>query len=167
MKSVLILLSLVFSGFLFLQAYGEPTVSQPAGLDHPGIQWNWKIKADNYNFVVTTVSNYDMQNVTLNKDNKELIFDSNSTHSGNIAEIQIPHDLIGGNLTVTQNGKQVFPLIVNNGNLTLVVLKFNQTGMMATHVMGTTYLPEFSGVATLVMVISVGITIFLARIRRV
>lgn len=168
MKSVLILLLLV-SGLLFVQAYGqESPIPQRAGLDHPGIQWSWKIKADDYNFVVTTTSNYDMKNVTLNKDNKELIFEGDSTHDGNIAEIQIPNDLISGNLTVTQNGQQLSPLIINGANSSLIVLKFNQTGDVTTNVMGTTYLPEFSGVTALVMIISVGIvTLFTTKMRRI
>ena len=168
MKSVLILLPLI-SGLLFAQAYGQvPGIPQHAPLDHPGIQWNWKIKADDYNFVVTTITNYDMKNVTLNKANKELIFEGNSAHDGNIAEIQIPHDLIGGNLTVTQNGQQLSPLIINSGNYSLLVLKFNQTGDTTTNIMGTTYLPEFSGVSALVMVISVGIVmLFTAKMRRI
>ncbi len=168
MKSVLILLSLLVSGLLFTQAYGQvSTTPQHMGLDHPGIKWDWKIKADDYNFVVTTVSNYDMKNVTLNKDNKELIFTGNSTHDGNIAEIQIPHGLISGNLTVTQNGLQLSPLIINSGNYSLIVLKFNQTGGVTTNIMGTTYLPEFSGVAALVMIISVGIVmLFTTKMRR-
>lgn len=166
MKSAIILFSILVSGFLFAQAYAQSAIPQNAGLDHPGIKWDWKIKADDYNFVVSTVSNYDMKNVTLNKDNKELIFEGNSTHDGNIAEIQIPHDLISGNLTVTQNGQSLSPLIISNGNSTLVVLKFNQTGTTTTHIMGTTYLPEFSGVVTLVMLASVGFTIFFTKTRR-
>ncbi|MEO9277612.1 MAG: hypothetical protein ABI340_07540 [Nitrososphaera sp.] len=169
MKSVLVLLSLLISGLLFVQAYGQtPAVPQHMALDHPGIKWNWKIKADDYNFVVTTVSNYDMKNVTLNKDNKELIFEGNSAHDGNIAEIQIPHDLINGNLTVIQNGQQISALIINSGNSSLVVLKFNQTGDITTNIMGTTYLPEFSGMAELVMMTSIVIVmLFTTKMRRI
>lgn len=144
------------SGLFLGNAFGQETViPKNSGLDHPGIKWDWKIKADDYNFIVTTVSNYDMKNVTLNKDNKELILLGDSTHDRNIAEIEIPHNLIGGNLTVFQNDTQVSPLIINNGNTSLVVLKFNQTGESSTSIMGTTYLPEFAQITPFVMIISI------------
>jgi len=131
-----------------------------ADLNHPGIKWEWKIKTANYTYIVTTVSNYDMKNVTLNSDNKELIFTGNSTHTDNIAEIEIPRNLIGGSLTITQDGKQISPIVINGTNGSTIMLKFNQTGTTTTNVLGTTYLPEFGGISTLVMVISIGMVIF-------
>ena len=95
-----------------------------------------------------------MKNVTLDKNNKELILTGTSPHAGNIAEIEIPHDLIGGNLTIFQNSKQTFPLIINSGNTSLVVLKFNETGNITTNIIGTTYLPEFAGITPLIMIVS-------------
>ena len=70
---------------------------QIKGLDHPGIKWGWPIKADPYTFIVNTTSNYDLQNVTFDKDAKTLTFLGNSSHAGNIAEIEIPTNVIGGN----------------------------------------------------------------------
>lgn len=138
-----------------------------ADLDRPGIKWDWKIKTANDTYIVTTVSNYDMKNVTLNSSDKELIFIGNSTHTGNIAEIEIPHDLLGGSLTITQDGNQISPIIINGTDSTTIMLKFNQTGVTTTNVLGTTYLPEFGGISTLVMVISVGIAIFSLKIRNI
>jgi len=137
-------------------------LSAPAFADfnHPGIKWEWKIKTANYTYIVTTVSNYDMKNVTLNSNNKELIFTGNSTHNDNIAEIEIPRNLIGGSLTIIQDGKQVSPIVINGTDSSTILLKFNQTGTTTTNVLGTTYLPEFGGISTLVMAISIGMTIF-------
>jgi hypothetical protein len=137
-----------------------------ADLSYPGIKWDWKIKAANYTYIVTTVSNYDMKNVTLNSDNKELIFTGNSTHANNIAEIGIPSNLIGGSLTVTQDGRQISPIIINGTDSSTIMLKFNQTGTTTTNVLGTTYLPEFGGISTLVMVISIGMVIFTLKTRK-
>ena len=137
-----------------------------ADIDHPGIKWEWKINAANYTYIVTTVSNYDMKNVTLNSDNKELIFTGNSTHTNNIVEIEIPHNLIGGSLTVTQDGKQISPIIINGTDSSTVMLKFNQTGITTTNVLGTTYLPEFGGIGTLVLVISIGMVVFTLKTRK-
>ncbi|MHB8545839.1 MAG: hypothetical protein ACYDAJ_03650 [Nitrosotalea sp.] len=139
-------------------------VSVPKNLDHPGIKWDWKIKAENYTFDVITVSNYDLKNVTFNEMNKELVFLGNSTHAGNIAEIQIPTNLIGGKLTVAQDGKPISAIIVNGSDSSTIMLKFNQTGVTNTSVIGTTYLPEFSNVALLVMVLSISMVLLIPKI---
>lgn len=135
-------------------------------LNHPGIRWAWKFNADQYTFTVNTTSNFDMQNVTFNKENKSLTFFGNSPHTGNIAEIEIPRNLIGGNYTVFHNGVSISPVILTNGNLTTVILNFNDTGNSTTKVVGTTYLPEFSGIASIIMVISFGILFLTQRYRR-
>ena len=142
------------------------TIESPKGLNHPGIKWDWTITAEKYTFDVTTVSNYDMKNVTFNPANKELIFTGISPHGGNIAEIEIPHNLIGGNLTVMQYGKTLSPLIIQGTNSSTIMLKFNQTGLSTTSVMGTTYLPEFSSVAPLVMVLSTVMVLFTLRLKK-
>ena len=130
-------------------------------LNHPGIRWAWKINADQYTFVVNTTSNYDMQNVVFNKDTKTLTFLGNSPHDGNVAEIEIPSNLIGGNYTVYQNGAQISPIVLKNGNLTTVILNFNGTGNSTTNIAGTTYLPEFGGIAPAIMAVSF-VALFLA-----
>lgn len=158
MKTEIIISCVLILGLLSAPAFAD--------LNHPGIKWEWKIYAANYTYIVTTVSNYDMKNVTLNSNNKELIFTGNSTYTDSIAEIQIPNNLIGGSLTVTQDGKQISPIIINGTDSSTVMLKFNQTGITTTNVLGTTYLPEFGGVSTLVMVISIGMVIFTLKTRK-
>lgn len=162
--SSIVLSSIILLGFSSSQAFAqEPTLSSGP---HMGIKWNWKIKAENYTFVVVTVSNYDMKNVTFNKVNKELVFTGDSVHQGNIAEIEIPHNLIGGNLTVTQDGKPISSIIIPGTNSSTIMLKYNQTGLVNTSIVGTTYLPEFSSIAPLVMVLSVVIVLFTLRLRK-
>lgn len=156
-------IEIIISCVLLLGLLSAPAF---ADLSYPGIKWEWKINAANYTYIVTTVSNYDMKNVTLNSDNKELIFTGNSTHTDNIAEIEIPSNLIGGSLTVTQDGKQISPIVINGTGSSTIMLKFNQTGITTTNVLGTTYLPEFGGVSALVMVISIGMAIFTLKTRK-
>ncbi|MGI0046037.1 MAG: hypothetical protein ACREBB_02450 [Nitrosotalea sp.] len=136
-------------------------------LNHPGIKWAWPINTGNYTFIVNTTSNYDMQNVTFDKDSKTLTFLGNSSHTGNIAEIEIPSNLIGGNYTTLQDGKQAMPIVLKNGNLTTVILKFNDSGNVVTHITGTTYLPEFSGIAPMIMVVSFGMLFLTWKYRRI
>jgi len=163
LRSQILLSCVILLGLLSAPAFAQQ-VTAPKSLDHPGIKWDWKIKAENYTFDVATVSNYDMKNVTFNKINKELIFTGNSTHDGNIAEIDIPTNLIGGNLTVAQNGKPVSAIVIPGTDSSTIMLKFNQTGTMDTSVFGTTYLPEFSSVTLLVMVLSVTMVLFIPRL---
>ena len=166
MKSIVIIFSILVVGIIWAQAFGEESATKDTSLNPPGIKWSWEIKADNYTFIVGTTSNYDMKNVTLDKDNKELILTGASPHAGNTAEIEIPHDLIGGNLTIFQNSKQTFPLIINSGNTSLVVLKFNETGNTTTNIIGTTYLPEFAGIAPLIMIVSFVIVFLTLRMSK-
>ncbi|MBI3640718.1 MAG: hypothetical protein HY223_10505 [Thaumarchaeota archaeon] len=156
-------IEIIISCILILGLLSAPAF---ANLEYPGIKWEWKIKTANYTYIVTTVSNYDMKTVTLNSDNKELIFIGNSTHAGNIAEIVIPRNLIGGSLTVTQDGKQISPIMINGTDSSTIILKFNQTGTTTVNVLGTTYLPEFGGISTLVIVFSIGMVIFTLKTRK-
>lgn len=136
------------------------------GFNHLGLRWAWPIHADQYTFIVNTTANYDVQNVTFDKQDKKLTFLGNSSHTDNIAEIEIPSNLIGGNYTIYQDGKQASPIVLKNGNLTTVILKFNDTGNVKTDILGTTYLPEFSGVITIVMLVSFGFLLLTTRYRK-
>ncbi len=161
---LILVLVLGLSSILFSeQALGQ---IQFQNLNHPGLKWGWPIKAEQYTFTVNTTSNYDMQNVTFNKDTKTLTFLSNSSHTQNIAEIEIPSNLIGGNYTIYQDGKQISPIILKNGNLTTVILKFNDSGSVKTDIAGTTYLPEFSGIVPVIMAASFGILFLTLRSRK-
>ena len=163
MRTQILLSCVILLGLLAVPAFAQQ-VTAPKNLDHPGIKWDWKIKAENYTFDVSTVSNYDMKNVTFNQINKELVFTGNSTHDGNIAEIEIPTNLIGGNLTVVQDGKPVSAIVIPGTSSSTIMLKFNQTGTTDTSVFGTTYLPEFSSVALLVMILSVTMVLVIPRL---
>ena len=164
MKIVLILSLVLVLGSFSVQAFALDFNFQ--GLNHPGIRWAWKIPADQYVFTVNTTSNFDMQNVVFNKDTKTLTFLGTSPHTGNIAEIEIPSNLVGGNYTIYHNGAQISPIVLKNGNLTTVILNFNDTGNSTTNVMGTTYLPEFGGIAPIIMAISFVILFLTFRYRK-
>ncbi|MGI0075394.1 MAG: hypothetical protein ACREA5_05565, partial [Nitrosotalea sp.] len=96
----------------------------------------------------------------------ELVFLGNSSFTGSIAEVEIPTNLIGGTLTVTQDGKPVSAIVIPGANSSTIMLKFNQTGVTNTSVVGTTYLPEFSNVALLVMVLSITMVLLMPKLRK-
>ena len=167
MKAILVLSFVLVLGMFCVPAFAANMNFTGMNLNHPGIRWAWKINADPYIFIVNTTSNFDMQNVAFNKDTKTLTFLGNSHHTGNIAEIEIPSNLIGGNYTIYHKGAQISPIVLKNGNLTTVILNFNDTGNSTTNVVGTTYLPEFAGVAPLVMIISFVALFITFRMRKI
>lgn len=119
--------------------------------DKTGLKKDFTIETSGYDFEVETVSNFEINDVEFSRDDKKLTFDITSSLENNFAEILIPINLINGNLTVFVNGEEVFPQIRKNDKISFVVLEFNGTGHNTMEIIGTTYLPEFSGVILLVI----------------
>ena len=139
------LLAIVIVSVVFLPpAYGA--ISEKTGLKKDFI-----IETSGYDFEVETVSNFNIQDVQFNRDDKKLTFNINSDLENNFAEIQIPVNLINGNLTVFVNGHEIFPEIRKNDKISFIVLEFEGNGTNTLEIIGTTYLPEFSSAAIIVM----------------
>jgi len=139
------LLAIVIVSVVFLPpAYGA--ISEKTGLKKDFI-----IETSGYDFEVETVSNFNIQDVQFNRDDKKLTFNINSELENNFAEIQIPVNLINGNLTVFVNGHEIFPEIRKNDKVSFIVLEFEGSGTNTLEIIGTTYLPEFSSAALIVM----------------
>ena len=119
--------------------------------DKTGLKRDFTIETSGYDFEVETVANFEIDNVEFSRDNKKLTFDITSGIENNFAEILIPINLINGNLTVFVNGEEVFPQIRKNDKISFIVLEFNGTGHNTMEIIGTTYLPEFSGITLLVI----------------
>lgn len=119
--------------------------------DKTGLKRDFTIETSGYDFEVETVANFEIDNVEFSRDDKKLTFDITSGIENNLAEILIPINLINGNLTVFVNGDEVFPQIRKNDKISFVVLEFNGTGHNTVEIIGTTYLPEFSGITLLVI----------------
>lgn len=139
------LLAIVIVSVVFLPpAYGA--ISEKTGLKK-----DFTIETSGYDFEVETVSNFNIQDVQFNRDDKKLTFNINSELENNFAEIQIPVNLINGNLTVFVNGHEIFPEIRKNDKISFIVLEFEGNGTNTLEIIGTTYLPEFSSAALIVM----------------
>jgi len=139
------LLAIVIASVVFLPpAYGA--ISEKTGLKK-----DFTIETSGYDFEVETVSNFNIQDVQFNRDDKKLTFNINSELVNNFAEIQIPVNLINGNLTVFVNGHEIFPEIRKNDKISFIVLEFEGSGTNTLEIIGTTYLPEFSSAAIIVM----------------
>ena len=116
-----------------------------------GLKKDFTIETSGYDFEVETISNFNIQDVQFDRDDKKLIFNINSELESNFAEIQIPINLINGNLTVFVNGHEIFPEIRKNDKISFIVLEFEGNGTNTLEIIGTTYLPEFSSAAIIVM----------------
>lgn len=139
------LLAIVIVSVVFLPpAYGA--ISEKTGLKK-----DFTIETSGYDFEVETVSNFNIQDVQFNRDDKKLTFNINSELENNFAEIQIPVNLINGNLTVFVNDHEIFPEIRKNDKVSFIVLEFEGSGTNTLEIIGTTYLPEFSSAALIVM----------------
>ena len=139
------LLAIIITSVVFLPpAYGA--ISEKTGLKQ-----DFTIETSGYDFEVETVSNFNIQDVQFNRDDKKLTFNVDSEIENNFAEIQIPINLINGNLTVFVNGHEIFPEIRKNDKISFIVLEFDGNGTNTLEIIGTTYLPEFSSAALIVM----------------
>jgi len=116
-----------------------------------GLKNDFTIETSGYDFEVETVANFEINDVKLSRDDKKLTFDITSSIENNFAEIQIPLNLIDGDLTVFVNGEEIFPQIRKNDKISFIVLEFNGTGHNTVEIIGTTYLPEFSSITLLVI----------------
>ena len=130
--------------------------------DNTGLKKDFTIETSGYDFQVETVANFETTDIKFSRDDKKLTFDIDSSLKNNFAEIQIPLNLIDGNLTAFVNGQEVFPQIRKNDRISFIVLEFNGTGHNTLEIIGTTYLPEFSSIVPLVMGIAFA-TVFLSR----
>src|SRR5574342_334156 len=68
----------------------------------------------------------------------------------------------GYDFKVFLNGTEIFQKIKKNDSISFIVLEFNGTGHNTMEIIGTTYLPEFSGIALLVLGVAFS-TVFLSR----
>ncbi|MGQ0796233.1 MAG: hypothetical protein ACT4N5_08650 [Nitrosopumilaceae archaeon] len=119
--------------------------------DKTGFKKDFTIETSGYDFEVETISNFEIHDITLDRDEKKLTFDITSSLENNFAEVQIPINLIDGELTVLVNGEEILPQIRKNDKISFIVLEFNGTGNNTVEIIGTTYLPEFSSLTVLVI----------------
>ena len=144
MNTIQLLVIVIVSVVFLPPAYGA--ISEKTGLKK-----DFTIETSGYDFEVETVSNFNIQDIQFNRDDKKLTFNINSELENNFAEIQIPVNLINGNLTVFVNGHEIFPEIRKNDKISFIVLEFEGNGTNTLEIIGTTYLPEFSSAAIIVM----------------
>ncbi len=158
MKSFLFVI--IFTSLLFVQ----PTFGQ--FFDTPGFVNRFPIETGGYIFEVQTVSSFDMADYQFSSEEKRLSFIFSSSVSNNLAEIQIPKNLINGNFTFYLNGQEIFPDVKTNEKISFITIEFPGKGLHTLDIIGTTYLPEFSEIAQLVLATSLIGILFLKKIKK-
>ncbi len=113
--------------------------------DTPGFVNKFSIKTSGQVFEVKVVSNFDIPDYQFNKDEKRLSFIISSSVSNNLAEFEIPKNLIAGKFTFYLNGEEISPDVKTNELISFITLKFPGKGLHKFDMIGTTYLSETNG----------------------
>jgi hypothetical protein len=131
--------------------------------DRTGLKQVFTIETGGYSFPVEVVSNFNVEEVEFSAENKKLTLHVFSSLQNNIAEVQIPKNLINGNFTFFVNGTEIFPKVQTNDKISFIFMEFAGNGTNKIEIIGTTYLPEFSVLAPMVLAGSLAGLLILKR----
>jgi hypothetical protein len=115
LKILILLIALIVA-----PAFGEPLS------DRTGLKSSFDIDVDGKTFVVETVANFDIRNVSF-EDNK-LVFNIVSSLKDNLGEIQIPQNVTKGDLHFYLDNQTILPKILQNQKISFVTLEFTGNG---------------------------------------
>ena len=134
--------------------------------DKTGLKQNFIIKTGGYDFPVDVTSSFNVESLDFSSDDKRLTFHINNALEQNLAEIQIPKNLTNGNFTFFLDDQEIFPEVQTNKKISFITVEFNGTGIHKLDVIGTTYLPEFSDIAPLILSVLLIPIIFVRKIKK-
>ena len=132
-----------------------------------GLKQNFNIETGGYDFTVDIVSSFNVVDVEFSSDDKRLTFYLNSKVTNNLAEIQIPTNLINGNFTFFLNDQEIFPSVKTNEKISFITMEFGGNGSHKLDVIGTTYLPEFADLAPMILTVSLIGIIIVIKIKKI
>ena len=153
----------IFLSLVLILVIAPPAFGQIS--DRTGLKQDFTIETGGYDFTVEIASNFNVEDIEFSSDDKRLTLFINSGIENNLAEIQIPINLINGNFTFILNDQEIFPIVKINEKISFITLEFEGTGANKLDIIGTTYLPEFSEVASLVLLTSLFVLIFAQKIK--
>jgi len=108
--------------------------------DATGLVNRLNVETVGHTFEVEVVSNFDISDFEFDVDEQRLTLHINSGLKNNLGEVQIPLNLLGGDLTFNLNDQQFFPKIKSNDKISFVTLNFTGTGNNKLDIFGSTYL---------------------------
>jgi len=153
-----IFLSLVLLLVIIPPAFGQIS-------ERTGLKQDFTIETGGYDFPVEITSNFNVEDIEFSSDDKRLTLFINSGIENNLAEIQIPINLINGNFTFILNDQEIFPNVRTNEKISFITFEFEGTGKHKLDIIGTTYLPEFSEIASLILFVSIFVLIIPRKIK--
>ena len=144
---------------MFPTAYGQLS-------DKTGYKQNFVVTTGGYDFPVEVVASFDIDRLDFDSDEKRLTIHLNSGIENNLAEILLPKNLIGGNFTFFLNDQEIFPKVAHNDKISFITVEFEGKGISKLDIIGTTYLPEFSYVTPLILLLLLIPVVFVSKIKK-
>ena len=154
----------IFLSLVLLLVIVPPAFAQIS--ERTGLKQDFTIETGGYDFTVNIVSSFNVDEIEFDSDDKRLTFYFNTGIKNNLAEIQIPKNLINGNFTFFLNDQEIFPLVKTNEKISFITLEFEGNGSHTLDIIGTTYLPEFAQLAPMILAISLIGIIFSLKIKK-
>jgi len=127
--------------FAFTPAFGALS-------DATGLVNRFEIETSGHVFEITTTSNFDVQKVEFDKDQKQLTFNIVSSLENNLGEIIIPRNFLSGNFTFYLNDQDYEPKIKTNDKISFITLNFTGSGKNKVDVFATNYLEDLDSDTT-------------------
>ena len=137
------------------------------GLESPGLKEVITIETSGYEFDVEIVGTFQVFDSDFSKDDKKMTLYLSTGLDNNLGEMQIPLNLINGNFTFFLDEKEIFPKVYQNDRISFITLEFEGKGDHVLEIIGTTYLPEFSEIAPIILGTSLFGLILLRKIHKI
>ena len=112
--------------------------------DATGLVNRFDIEAGGHVFEISTTSNFDVQKVDFDKNQKKLTFHIVSSLEKNLGEIIIPRGLLSGNFTFYLNDNDFQPKIKTNDKISFITLNFTGSGNNKVVLFATNYLEDLN-----------------------
>ena len=132
-------------------------------LDNPGLRQTVTVHTGGYDFDVVATSTFAVEGHEFSADEKRLTLLVDGAISENLAEIVVPSNLIGGNLTFHLDGEPIPARVRTGGDFAFATVEFPGEGSHRLDIVGTTYLPEFGAASAIVLAVAAAAAIAAAR----
>lgn len=140
-----------------------PAAPGAHALDDPGLRQPIAIHTGGYEFEVVVTSTFAVSGHEFSAEEKRLTLLIDGALSENLAEIVVPSNLIGGNLTFYLDGEPIPARVRTGGDIAFATVEFSGGGSRTLDVVGTTYLPEFGAASVAVLAAAVAAAAVAAR----
>ena len=146
-----------------LLAVAAPAPYAAHALDDPGLRQPIAVHTGGYEFEVVATSTFEVAGHEFSAEEKRLTLYIEGAVSENLAEITVPSDLIGGNLTFHLDGEPIPARVRNGSGIAFATVEFPGGGSHTLDIVGTTYLPEFGAASAAVLAAAAAAAVAAAR----